>query len=689
MAGDPYKYFRQEARDLVRDIGQGVLELEKGPTPELARRLLRLTHTLKGAARVVKQSAIAEHAHAIEEVLAPLREDGGGVARGDLDGVLRLLDAIGRLIVELDVVKAPESARREEPAPVAKARVEEAIAAPRFDAAEIDVLLDAATEASVQLRGLRGGLSRLARMRSLASLLGAHDAERTDGPVARPERRGARRPVVDEFRDEASELERRFERGIELAEREIQQIQNAAERLRLVPVDAVFPALERTVRDAARALGKAVEFVGHASGLRIDAGMLGTLQSALIQIARNAVAHGIESVAERTARGKPAVGLVELDVRRRGSRLFFVCKDDGRGIDFVAVRKAAERRGVRFESPEASSDEVLRVLLRGGVSTASTVTEIAGRGIGFDVIREAQESMGGSIAVRTEAGRGTEVELVVAASLTSLDALLVEAGGVAAAIPLDAVRRTMRLAASDVSHGADGAFVVHEGNVVPFMPLARSLGSYATAAVAQATTTAVVVHGEHALAVVGVDRLRGAANVVVRPLPALAVADRIVAGASLDGEGVPRLVLDPEGIVEATRRRSTTAASSPVRALLPILVTDDSLTTRMLEESILESAGYAVELATSAEEALELAATRRYALFLVDVEMPGMNGFDFVEKTRADPVLKSVPAILISSRSSPEDLRRGKEVGAAGYMVKGEFDQARLLDMIAALMRAS
>lgn len=688
MAADPYKYFRQEARDLVRDIGQGVLELEKGPTPELARRLLRLTHTLKGAARVVKQSAIAEHAHAIEEVLAPLREEGGAVARDGLDGVLRLLDAIGRLTVELDVVKAPEPARREEPAPVAKARVEEPIAAPRFDAAEIDVLLDAATEASVQLRGLRGGLSTLARMRSLASLLGAHDAERTDGPVARSEKRGARRPIIDEFRDEVSELERRFERGIELAEREIQQIQNAAERLRLVPVDAVFPALERTVRDAARELGKVVEFVGRASGVRIDAGMLGTLQSALIQIARNAVAHGIEPVAERTARGKSARGLVELDVRRRGSRLFFVFRDDGRGIDFDAVRKAAEQRGVHFESAQASPDEVLGVLLRGGISTASTVTEIAGRGVGFDVIREAQESLGGSISVRTEAGRGTEVELVVAASLTSLDALLVEAGGVAAAIPLDAVRRTMRLAVSDVSHGADGAFVVHEGNVVPFMPLARSLGSKA-AATAQDTTTAVVVHGEHALAVVGVDRLRGAANVVVRPLPALAVADRIVAGASLDGEGVPRLVLDPEGIVEATRRRLAIAVAAPARALLPILVTDDSLTTRMLEQSILESAGYAVELATSAEEALELAAKRPYALFLVDVEMPGMSGFDFVEKTRADPTLKNVPAILISSRSSPEDLRRGKEVGAAGYMIKGEFDQARLLDMIASLMRAS
>jgi two-component system chemotaxis sensor kinase CheA len=198
--------------------------------------------------------------------------------------------------------------------------------------------------------------------------------------------------------------------------------------------------------------------------------------------------------------------------------------------------------------------------------------------------------------------------------------------------------------------------------------------------------TVVVVDAARTLAAVAVDRLIGVANVVVRPLPALVVAERWVAGASLDAEGVPRLVLDPDAFVETVRGAALPEAPALARDKPCILVTDDSLTTRMLEQSILESAGYEVDLATSAEEALEKAAKRRYGLFLVDVEMPGMDGFSFVERTRADPAQRDVPAILVSSRNAPEDKRRGEEAGASAYVVKSEFDQTRLLAIIERLL---
>jgi two-component system chemotaxis sensor kinase CheA len=167
------------------------------------------------------------------------------------------------------------------------------------------------------------------------------------------------------------------------------------------------------------------------------------------------------------------------------------------------------------------------------------------------------------------------------------------------------------------------------------------------------------------------------------------VAERWVAGASLDAEGVPRLVLDADAFVATVRsaRAPEEAARSAKKPC--VLVTDDSLTTRMLEQSILESAGYEVELATSAEEALKKAGKRRYDLFLVDVEMPGMDGFTFVEVTRADPAQRDVPAILVSSRNAPEDKRRGEEVGAKAYIVKSEFEQTRLLAIIDGLLRPS
>jgi two-component system chemotaxis sensor kinase CheA len=167
-------------------------------------------------------------------------------------------------------------------------------------------------------------------------------------------------------------------------------------------------------------------------------------------------------------------------------------------------------------------------------------------------------------------------------------------------------------------------------------------------------------------------------------MPDWAPASRVVAGAALDSAGDPQLVLDPDGLrEEAERGRS---ASDARRETSTILVIDDSLTTRMLEQSILESAGYEVDLAASAEEALQMATAKAYALFLVDVEMPGMDGFTYIQTVRADPDLRHIPALLVSSLDAPEHKERGRAVGAQGYIVKGEFDQRDLLDRIRRLL---
>jgi len=194
-----------------------------------------------------------------------------------------------------------------------------------------------------------------------------------------------------------------------------------------------------------------------------------------------------------------------------------------------------------------------------------------------------------------------------------------------------------------------------------------------------------VVASSEGPAAVEVERLLGTANIVVRPLPPLSRADPVIAGATLDGEGNPQLVLDPERLAEAVRGfdHATLPRGAPRP---PILVVDDSLTTRMLEQSILESAGYPVELAASGEEALEKVRAARCALLLVDVEMPGMDGFALLEHLKADATLRDIPAILVTSRTSPEDRRRGEQVGARAYVVKSEFDQVELLERIRSLV---
>ncbi|HEY3593707.1 MAG TPA: response regulator, partial [Polyangiaceae bacterium] len=276
----------------------------------------------------------------------------------------------------------------------------------------------------------------------------------------------------------------------------------------------------------------------------------------------------------------------------------------------------------------------------------------------------------------------TEIEINAPLTLAALEVLVVTAGDATVAIPLDRVTRAKRILSSELTRAQRGESILDEGSLIPFAPLTRLLGNETTplSTAPRAWSTLVLESGDQRCAV-GVDSLVGTENVVMRPLPPLTPKDPRVAGASLDLDGNPRLVLDPAGLVtEASRAEAPVQAPATVRP--PILVIDDSLTTRMLEQSILESAGYDVHVATSAEEGLEKAHGHRYGLFLVDVEMPGMDGFSFVKLSRADPSLRDVPAILVTSRNSPEDRLRGEAVGARAYIVKGEFDQKELLERV-------
>jgi two-component system chemotaxis sensor kinase CheA len=686
MAKDPYEYFRIEAREIVEGLGRGILQLEKQAAPEVTAGLLRLAHTLKGAARVVKRPGIAENAHAIEEVLGPLREPGARADRARIDHVLGLVDAISSELAALDEPRDNPNAG----APTAAA-AEEPLRTVRADVAEVEVLIDGISEVGVQLRAMRRAAGSLERARHLADLVAEQAAPARAGDILRGAGGLAAvklRAFTADLRSLVASLERDITGAVEQAERETQQVRDAAERLRLVPAAALFAPLERAMRDAAHALGKQASFTGRDGGVRLDAHVLNVAQAALMQMVRNAVAHGIEPPAERERAGKRPVGQVQLEITRRGARVAFVCRDDGRGIDLEAVRRVARGRGLLAgDTPALDAAAVLRLLLRGGLTTSDAVTQVSGRGIGLDIVRDAAARLGGDVTVETTAGHGTTLELLVPPSLSSLEVLLVEAAGVAAAIPLAAIQQTVRLGPDQIVRTPAGESIVHAGKVIPYLPLRRALGARAPAdrALPGGRPTAVcaaIVDGGGALAAVGVDRLRGTANVVVRPLPPLAPADPVVAGAALDGDGTPQLVLDPAALVGAAVGGGKIDEERVAAPAPPVLVIDDSLTTRMLEQSILESAGYQVDLATSAEEGLEKARLGSYRLFLVDVEMPGMDGFSFVEKTRADPVLRRVPAIMVTSRDAPADRRRADEAGASGYIVKGDFDQGELLATI-------
>ena len=686
MAKDQYKYFRIEARELLEGLNQAVLELERGGNRrEVLGQLLRLTHTLKGAARVVKQAGIAECAHAIEDAFTPYRDGHDVIPQERTNQVLGLLDRIAEKVASLDT--SPPEQHGETPRPAG----EDLFATVRVEIEEMDRLLEGVSEASVQLRALRQELDTLDRVRQLAgNLLDSVSLQlKNETNGNRWMGNGSKvRTMAEDLRTYLERLARNLSIGVDQVEAEFAQVCDATNRLRLLPAAAVFSSLERAVRDAAQSLHKDVVFESFGGANRLDAHVLAALRDALLHVVRNAVAHGIEHPQERLAAKKRPQGRIELRVEQRGTRVAFLCHDDGRGIDVEAVRQVAVRKGLVAASDVASLglEEAVKIIMKGGVTTAGTVDEVSGRGIGLDVVRETAKRLKGEVAVRSETGKGTTLEICVPVSLSSLTALEVDAGGMIATLPLDSVRQTLRLADHDIAHSAEKDSIVFEGKVIPFVSLPKALRKKDTDDPKRRFWSVIVLEGPSGAAAIGVDRLLGTANVVVRPLPPLAVAEIIVAGASLNAEGEPQLVLDPEGLVAtACLGRAPLPEMSPAKRAC-VLIIDDSLTTRMLEQSILESAGYEVEVATSGEEGLEKARAKQYGLFLVDVEMPGMDGFEFVSRTQADARLNAVPSILVTSRSATEDRRRGEQAGARAYIVKGEFDQGYLLRMTRELM---
>jgi two-component system chemotaxis sensor kinase CheA len=682
VSADPYKYFRLEARELLDGLSQGVLEIERGaPSKDPVGRLLRLAHTLKGASRVVKLVEIAKHAHAVEEALAPFRDKEGTLSKRIVDDLLHLIDAMAAQVASLDAVatKGPADA---------KPAMEEPFETVRVELQEMDLLLEGVTEVTVQINLLRRESETLGRAHHLAvTLVEQLGLARAGSASARHEALKAH-ALAEELKSAIEGVGRNVSSGVEQVSRELAQVRDATNRLRLLPANAIFSPLERAARDAAEFLRKRIVFRATGGEGRLDAHVLAAVRDALLHVVRNAVAHGIEPEADRAAVGKSPIGQVTLEVDRRGSNVAFVCRDDGRGIDLDNLKREAVRTGAltAAESASIGQEDLFELLLKGGLTTTRVANEVSGRGIGLDVVRETAARLKGEVTIRSEAGHGTRIEICVPVSLSSLSALVVDAAGIAAVVPLDAVRRTLRLVESEIARAPERDSIVYEGKVIPFVPLARVLRRPLAPLRERQPWSAIVVDSGTALAAVGVDTLLGTGSVVVRPLPARVEASAIVVGASLDAEGNPQLVLDPAGLVVAAQAGRGAAVESDPRPRSPLLVVDDSLTTRMLEQSILESAGYEVDLATSAEEALTKARERRYGLFVVDVEMPGMDGFEFVARTRTDAILREIPTILVTSRASREDRRRGQEVGARGYIVKGEFDQGDLLRAIRELL---
>jgi two-component system chemotaxis sensor kinase CheA len=466
--------------------------------------------------------------------------------------------------------------------------------------------------------------------------------------------------------------------------------QNVIE-LTMLPVGSVFDAFPRAVRDLARTFGKEIELTIRGRETELDKKIIEQIAEPLIHLIRNAVDHGIEAPADRQRIGKPAEGHLVLSAEQQGNRVLITLKDDGCGIDLRMLRSVAIQRRVApaSEIDRWSPEQLLDVIFQPGFSTRASATDVSGRGVGMDVVRSVVERLGGAVRIQSDIDKGTSITLNLPLSLALLRVVLLEAGEELFALPTAAVRRILQVGPEDIGQLQQGPVAKVDGENIPLTPLSTML--QVPAAPTATRQTVIVAEGSDGRFGILVEAVHEEQELVFKELRGPLRNQKTFTGAALLGNGDIVPILDVNALFElASRAPFTGAAATLPRRVAPrvcrVLVVDDSLVAGELQKNILLAAGYESEIASDGVEALECLHQKEWDLVVADVDMPRMTGFELTERIRADEQFRGIPVIIVTSRDTNDDRRRGFEVGADAYVLKREFDQSQLLDTVRRLI---
>lgn len=475
----------------------------------------------------------------------------------------------------------------------------------------------------------------------------------------------------------------------------VDQLLESTKGLLRLPFSSISASFERLVRDLCRAQGKQADLSIEGEHVEFDKRILEEMKDPLVHMLRNAVDHAVELPAIRVHQGKPARASIVLKVsHEEGNRVRIVLSDDGKGIATDQIKVAAVQRGVMSEQEAAALDESVaqRLVFRSEISTGGAVTPLSGRGLGLAIVREHAQRLGGKVRVRSTPGQGTRFEIVLPALHATFRAILCEAGGRQFLLPVAQVERVARVALSSIRTIEGRETVTLGGVAMALVTLAEVLGLPVAAPVVRPHPDVQLVvagSGAHAHAF-AVDRVVDEQEVLVKPLRKPLVRVRNVAAVAVLGSGAVVPILHVGDLLHSARQpgawRTIHPPSTPPAPARQILLAEDSITSRLLLKSILESAGYAVTTAVDGMEALALLRAGRFSLLVSDVEMPRMDGFDLTRRVRADPRLADLPVVLVTTLASREHQQRGIDAGANAYITKGSFDQDNLIGAVRRLL---
>ncbi|MHB1869938.1 MAG: hybrid sensor histidine kinase/response regulator [Steroidobacteraceae bacterium] len=592
----------------------------------------------------------------------------------------------------------------------------------RVDAELLDKLLNVAGEASIarsrldqQISSIDFNLGELSRtvtrlkeqLRSLeieteAQILHRHDPEsahRSDFDPLELDRYSSiqqfSRALAETANDVAS-LQQLLENLTKDAHTLLQQqartmteLQNGLMRTRMVPFQQHVQRLSRIVRQAASDTGKRAELLVEGAAGELDRQVLERMLPPFEHMLRNAVVHGIEFPEERAARGKPSVGRIELQLRREGAQVVVRLTDDGAGMNLEAIRAKGRALGLIPPGP-VSDEEAMQLVLEPGFSTAGSVTQQAGRGVGMDVVATEVKRLGGALHMQTRPGEGTEFTIRLPFTLAISHALIARAGEELYALPLPTVEGVLRLPLEQITQylGTESAPFEYDAQRYRFQHLAVFIGLPPSPLPTQDATVPVVLvrAGEHSTALV-VDELLGNREIVVKSVGPQIAGIRGISGATILGDGRIVIILDIGALVRAEWRGRGLAPAERDQTDRRIfaLVVDDSITVRRVTQRLLERNGMRVLTARDGMDAVAMLQDHVPDIILLDIEMPRMDGYEVAAHVRNDPRLRDVPIIMITSRVGEKHRARAIEFGVDDYLGK-PYQETELLEAIAPLV---
>ncbi len=736
MALDIKKFiirFVEEAREHIKRLGEGLdaMNSDSGDHENI-NAVFRAAHTIKGSSRMLKLSAITEIAHKMEDILGGLR-DGSLSYRPELGSLLyRGTDAIAMLVEYLaksgDGATLPpvDEALCASLAQAATGEVAPAVTPPTSIYPAEDNAPSAVEPTSppsatpaplaatplpspvkVKLNTTETVRVRLAKLDELIKLMGevvsSHATLRQRLLDIRVIESDALPEVCEQHLAQLHHFGLTLRDDVQSQELLMNELHDKALIMRMLPLAMVFDSAGLVVRDLAHSVGKQVECVVSGAEIELDRQIIDKLSDPIVHLLRNAIDHGLEMPAVRLAAGKSPQGRVTLSARQDGGWVVIEVADDGGGVPIEAVREKALRKGFisAEQAPGLNDQEVVDLIFRPGFSTSAIITDISGRGVGMDVVLQSVvDDLQGEVAVETSLGVGTSFSLRLPLSLAVMRVLMVEVNGLAFGFTAQYVDELIRVPHEEMLTIVERNAVIIRNEFVPVVALADLLNAperlvkdtYSQTRTLDQGMLLVVVRIRNEKLALAVDDLLDERDMVIKPLPEHMRRLTMVSGVVITGRNELVSVLHAPALLELARKARGRVTHSEAAGLgaqgtaYKILVVDDSLNTREIEKDVLEASGYQVTLAEDGMDGLQQARAGTFDAILTDVEMPRMDGFTLTSMLRQEKKYRDTPIVIITSRQREEDKRRGIQVGADAYIVKGEFDQNSLVDTLRSLL---